>query len=204
MLDIQAREPRSVAAETLLFFELPPEPPPAPPSEQQDLSAAVPQVLSAAPEPASPPETAPQPEAPSVPAPEENPPAAFGEVAASSALAVPALANAASAGSGAAFQRGGASPMAEADYVALLLRRLEEKKIYPLAMRKRGITGDVALRLSIRSDGSLGSLQAGENPPHPFLAEAALQTARAAAPFPVWEGHVGDYSLRVTIRFRLE
>jgi TonB family protein len=93
--------------------------------------------------------------------------------------------------------------MAETDYVALLLRRLEEKKVYPLAMRKRGIAGDVALFLTIRPDGSLGSLRAAENP-HPFLADAALRTARAAAPFPVWEGRRGEYSLRVTMRFQLE
>jgi TonB family protein len=102
------------------------------------------------------------------------------------------------------FVPGGERPLAEADYIALLLRRLEEKKVYPLAMRKRGITGDVALSLTIRPDGSLGGLRAGENPPHPFLAEAALQTARSAAPFPVWEGHRGEYSLRVTMRFQLE
>jgi protein TonB len=94
--------------------------------------------------------------------------------------------------------------MSEAEYAALIMRRLEEKKIYPLSMRKRGITGDVEALFTIRPDGSLGSLRAGDAPAHPFLAQAALETVRSAAPFPVMEGRAEDYSLRVTIRFQLE
>jgi protein TonB len=94
--------------------------------------------------------------------------------------------------------------MSEADYRALVMRRLEERKIYPLSMRKRGIAGEAAVYFTIRPDGSLGSLRAGEGPAHPFLAQAALETVRSAAPFPVMEGRGEDYSLRVTIRFQLE
>jgi protein TonB len=98
----------------------------------------------------------------------------------------------------------GRPPMSEAEYTALVMKRLEEKKVYPLAMRKRGIEGDAAVRFTIRPDGSLGSIRAGDAPAHPFLAQAALETVRAAAPFPVMEGHGGDYALNVTIRFQLE
>jgi protein TonB len=94
--------------------------------------------------------------------------------------------------------------MSDADYTALVMRRLEEKKIYPLAMRKRGITGDAEALFTIRPDGSLGSLRAGDAPAHPFLVQAALETVRSAAPFPVMEGRVEEYFLRVTIRFQLE
>jgi protein TonB len=93
--------------------------------------------------------------------------------------------------------------MSDAEYTALVMRRLEEKKIYPLAMRKRGITGDAETLFTIRPDGSLGDLRAGEGA-HPLLVQAALETVRCAAPFPVMEGRGEDYSLRVTIRFQLE
>jgi protein TonB len=118
------------------------------------------------------------------------------------------------AGGGAAFagEAGEAVPpgpfrramMSEADYTALVMRRLEEKKIYPLSMRKRGIAGDAAVYFTIRPDGSLGSLRAGEGPAHPFLVQAALETVRSAAPFPLMEGRGEEYSIRVTIQFRLE
>ena len=98
------------------------------------------------------------------------------------------------------FRRTG---MSGADYAALVMRRLEEKKIYPLSMRKRGIAGDAAVYFSIRPDGSLGSLRAGEGA-HPFLVQAALETVRSAVPFPVMEGSGEEYSLSVTIRFQLE
>jgi protein TonB len=108
-------------------------------------------------------------------------------------------------GAGAAGRGSGRrTGMSDADYTALIMRRLEEKKIYPLAMRKRGITGDVEALFTIRPDGSLGSLRAGDAPAHPFLAQAALETVRSAAPFPVMEGRAEEYFLRVTIRFRLE
>jgi TonB family protein len=71
-------------------------------------------------------------------------------------------------------------------------------------MRKRGIAGDAAVWFTIRPDGSLGSLRAGDGPAHPFLVQAALETVKSAAPFPVMEGSGEDYALRVTIRFQLE
>jgi protein TonB len=93
--------------------------------------------------------------------------------------------------------------MSEDDYLALILRRLEEKKVYPLAMRKRGIQGDVSVSFTVRPDGSLGALQPPANAGHPFLAQAAAETVRAASPFPVMEGRAGDYAVRITIRYQL-
>jgi TonB family protein len=221
-LELPRTELRGGAEETLLFFEFPPEPALEPEPEEIVLNAveleapAVPQA-PAEPEPQAAlqtePQTAPRTEQPALPvtAPEELPfpESGFGDIAGTDAFAgtsvgtIGSTVAAGSAGVLAGFPRGGARAMAETDYVALLLRRLEEKKVYPLAMRKRGIAGDVALFLTIRPDGSLASLRAGENP-HPFLADAALQTARSAAPFPVWEGRRGEYSLQVTMRFQLE
>jgi TonB family protein len=211
-LELPRREPRGEAAETLLFFEFPPETEP----EETVLNAA---ELEAPALPQAPAEPEPQPQAAlqtepqaaprteSValpdPAPEKlpSPENSFGDRTGTGLSAETPAGIAGAAGALAGFP--GSRAMAETDYIALLLRRLEEKKVYPLAMRKRGIAGDVALFLTIRSDGSLGSIRAGENP-HPFLADAALQTARSASPFPVWEGRRGEYSLQVTLRFQLE
>ena len=97
-----------------------------------------------------------------------------------------------------------ARPMSEADYLAMIMRRLEEKKVYPLAMRKRGIEGDVSVRFIVKRDGSLGAVAPAANPAHPFLAQAALETVKSASPFPVMEGSAGEFSVQVTIRYQLE
>jgi protein TonB len=94
--------------------------------------------------------------------------------------------------------------MSESDYIALIMRRLEEKKVYPLAMRKRGIAGNMPVRFTIGADGALVRVTAEDSRAHPFLAQAALETVRSASPFPVMEGRNGDFSLQVTIRYELE
>jgi TonB family protein len=92
--------------------------------------------------------------------------------------------------------------MTEAEYLALIMRRLEEKKVYPLSVRKRGIEGDVVLAFTIGPDGTLRNLNTGDG--HRFLVQAALETARTAAPFPVIEGQDGDFNVQVTLRYQLE
>jgi TonB family protein len=94
--------------------------------------------------------------------------------------------------------------MSEAEYLAMIMKRLQENRVYPLSMRKRGIQGDMAVNFTIHSDGSVGAIEPGDPRAHPFLKQAALETIKAAGPFPVWEGISGDYSMKVTIRYRLE
>ncbi|MDR1586207.1 MAG: TonB family protein [Treponema sp.] len=92
--------------------------------------------------------------------------------------------------------------MSEAEYISLIMKRLEENKIYPLVMRKRGIEGDAAVEFTILPDGKLGALKLGDA--HPFLVQAAAETVKSASPFPVMEGKTGEYTMKVTIRYRLE
>ncbi|GHV96170.1 hypothetical protein AGMMS50293_24900 [Spirochaetia bacterium] len=96
--------------------------------------------------------------------------------------------------------------MSESDYIALIMQRLEEKKVYPLAMRKRGIEGDMAVQFTIRPDGSLAQVQPGNSKAHPFLVQATLETVRSAGPFPtpVMVGIDGDFSLQVVIKYQLD
>jgi protein TonB len=94
--------------------------------------------------------------------------------------------------------------MSESDYIALIMRRLEEKKVYPLAMRKRGIEGAMPVQFTIHADGTLARVTADDRAAHPFLAQAALETVKSASPFPVREGIESDFSLQVTIRYELK
>jgi protein TonB len=90
------------------------------------------------------------------------------------------------------------------DYLALVMRRLEEKKIYPLAVRKRGIEGDVTLDFTIGRNGEVDGVALAASD-HRFLAQAAVETVRSASPFPALSGmNRQEYPVRVTIRYRLE
>jgi protein TonB len=96
------------------------------------------------------------------------------------------------------------APMTDAEYLALIMGRLEKNKIYPLSVRKRGIEGDITAAFTIKSDGSVSELRLADTSGHRFLAQAALETIRSASPFPVMEGHAGEYPVQVRIRYHLE
>jgi TonB family protein len=94
--------------------------------------------------------------------------------------------------------------MSETEYLVMIMNRLEANRVYPLAMRKRGMQGDMAVDFTIHPDGSLGTIAIGDPKAHPFMKQATLETVKASAPFPVWEGTKEDYSMKVIIRYRLE
>ncbi|MDR2078579.1 MAG: energy transducer TonB, partial [Treponema sp.] len=78
--------------------------------------------------------------------------------------------------------------MTDAEYLALIMGRLEKNKIYPLSVRKRGIEGDIKVHFTIRQDGTVSELRVADPSGHRFLAQAAFETIRSASPFPVMEG----------------
>jgi protein TonB len=94
--------------------------------------------------------------------------------------------------------------MSNAEYLALIMRRLEKNKIYPRSVRKRGIEGDVTVHFTIRRDGTVSDIRLAEPSGHRFLGQAAVETIRSASPFPVMEGLEGEYRAQVNIRYRLE
>jgi protein TonB len=190
-----------------LDFPAPMETEPEPPAAPLSPEAVLPEVF---PEPAaeeipvppeepvlvSPAETEiPVPVAAAFSAPAESAPAA-GAAASSLAGSVPA-------GSGFAGSARKA-PMTDAEYLDLVMGRLEKNKIYPLSVRKRGIEGDITVAFTIKRDGSVSGISLADPSGHRFLAQAAFETIRSSAPFPVMEGRDGDYTARVSIRYRLE
>jgi TonB family protein len=94
--------------------------------------------------------------------------------------------------------------MTDAEYLALIMGRLEKNKIYPLSVRKRGIEGDIRVHFTIRQDGTVSEIGLADPSGHRFLVQAAFETIRSASPFPIMEGREGDYTAQVNIRYRLE
>jgi protein TonB len=96
------------------------------------------------------------------------------------------------------------NPMTEAEYLALIMSRLVDNKIYPLSVRKRGIEGDITVNFTIKRDGTVSDISLADPSGHRFLAQAAFETIRSASPFPVMEGRDGDYTALISIQYRLK
>jgi TonB family protein len=63
-------------------------------------------------------------------------------------------------------------------------RRIESKKIYPLAARKSMLEGQVGLKITLLKSGQLETVEIIESSGHAILDKAAVESARKAAPFP--------------------
>lgn len=68
-------------------------------------------------------------------------------------------------------------------YKSYVLKRIAEKKIYPLSARKKGYEGKVKIHLEIDRDGKILALEVCEPCEYEVLNNAALKAVEKAAPF---------------------
>ena len=137
------------------------------------------------------------------PAPRQAPEPVAAQTA-SDAAAEPGLLDPVHAGDPAGGSTDGvAEPAGRIDVTAIIMRRLEEHRVYPIAARRRGAEGDVVVRFTLRPDGTIASVAAGSPDAHPLLRRAAVDSVVAAAPFPLPEGLADAMEFAVTIAYRL-
>ena len=79
---------------------------------------------------------------------------------------------------------GSAAHGSSRDYLSMVRLRIENRKQYPYAARKRQVQGRVVVRFVIGTDGSLGHVSLVEKSRHELLNEAAIEAVRASSPFP--------------------
>ncbi len=94
------------------------------------------------------------------------------------------------------------SPAGEKQEIEAALReirkRIEAKKTYPLAARRRGWEGEVLVELELGGAGELEGLRLLRHSGFPLLDRATLTAVRAAVPFPPVPGRV-----KIPISYRL-
>ena len=75
---------------------------------------------------------------------------------------------------------------ADAGYIALLRRRVQEALTYPSAARRRGMSGTVHLDISVEPSGRIGDVRVVRSSSHDLLDAAALDAVRTLrqVPFP--------------------
>jgi periplasmic protein TonB len=69
-------------------------------------------------------------------------------------------------------------------YLSQWRRRIHENVRYPLAARRRGLTGTVQLDIVIQPSGAVASVRVAESSSHGVLDEAAMEAVRALPPLP--------------------
>jgi periplasmic protein TonB len=93
---------------------------------------------------------------------------------------------------------GGRAGADYAEYLALVRRRIQESLRYPVAARRRGLTGRVHVEITVEPSGRIAAASLVASSGHPLLDEAALDAVRTLprVPFPP---HVTPRSLRVRL-----
>jgi periplasmic protein TonB len=80
---------------------------------------------------------------------------------------------------------GGDSPSAGyGQYLAGVRSQIAESLHYPLAARRRRLTGTVQLEIVIQANGAIGAADVVQSSSHAILDEAALDTVRGLRPMP--------------------
>ncbi len=92
--------------------------------------------------------------------------------------------NASSAEPGTAGAGQGGIPPEYGPYLERFRRRLQESLEYPLAARRRGLSGRVELEILLEPSGRVGSVRVISSSSHAVLDDAALQAVRRLVPEP--------------------
>lgn len=80
---------------------------------------------------------------------------------------------------------GAGGPAAEyGPYLGRLRQRIQGSLKYPLAARRRGLTGTVSIEITIRPDGTFSVVSVTDSSSHAVLDDAALETVKSLAPEP--------------------
>jgi len=95
-------------------------------------------------------------------------------------------------------KRSGGSASEYGSYLALWRRRIHDNLRYPLAARRRNLTGTVKLDIVIESDGSVVSVEVAESSSHNLLDEAAVEAVRSLSPLP-FPSHLAPRPLRARL-----
>jgi TonB family protein len=69
-------------------------------------------------------------------------------------------------------------------YLRLWRTRIHEGLSYPLAARRRNLTGTVHIEIAIEANGALSEVRVIESSSHPLLDDAAVESVRNLAPIP--------------------
>ena len=83
-------------------------------------------------------------------------------------------------------------------YLAQWRRRIHENLRYPLAARRRSLTGTVQLDIVIQPNGAVVKVEVAESSSYGLLDEAAVEAVRGLSPLP-FPAHLAPRPLRARL-----
>ncbi|MBI1848300.1 MAG: energy transducer TonB [Candidatus Rokubacteria bacterium] len=90
-------------------------------------------------------------------------------------------------------------------YLAAFRRLIQESLLYPMAARRRNLTGTVQIEVVIAPTGAVGRVAVHASSSHALLDEAAVETVRRLRPLPFPAGvPPRTLTVRIPVVFRLE
>ncbi|MEI6093080.1 MAG: energy transducer TonB [bacterium] len=92
------------------------------------------------------------------------------------------------------------------NYAGMVIEKIHSHKHYPIYAQKKGITGVVTLRFTLKKDGSIkGNIEKVKLSGNNILDEAGVKTVENAAPFPPFPNDIKEQELtfKVDIDFVL-
>jgi TonB family protein len=85
-------------------------------------------------------------------------------------------------------------------YIGQVLRKIHSNKYYPVYAQKRGLTGVVKLKFTLKKDGSLkGAVQKINSSGQQILDEAGIKAISSAAPFAPFPEDIKDDELNFVV-----
>jgi periplasmic protein TonB len=90
------------------------------------------------------------------------------------------------------------------DYYKAIRARIMRYAAYPLIARKQNVEGDAYCQFNLSRDGELHRLSLSESSGSPILDQAALQSIRAASPYPHFPSNLPQQVLTFHIQITFE
>ena len=90
-------------------------------------------------------------------------------------------------------------------YKARLRQRIQDTLRYPMAARRRGLSGTVHLDIAVQPDGSIGAVNVVSSSSHEVLDRAAVDAVRALPPMPFpRDVRPAAFTVRLPVVFELQ
>ena len=90
-------------------------------------------------------------------------------------------------------------------YKSRLRQRIQDTLRYPLAARRRGLSGTVQLEIAVQPDGSIGTVNVVASSSHDVLDRAAVDAVRALPPMPFpRDVRPAAFTVRLPVVFELQ
>ena len=95
---------------------------------------------------------------------------------------------------------GGTGLGIKSNYMGLVLKRIHSHKYYPIYAKKRGMTGIVKLKFTLKKDGTIkGNIEKLKSSGYEVLDDAGIKAIRESAPFSIFPEDIREQEINFVV-----